>query len=274
MWDVAGRATKTNHPSNGRRIAAPRVGQLIAIASIAAASSSLLPSVPASAHDGDTTVGPYGIVSTTQTFSPSGSSDDSYNGYRVYLSSPRHVDSGSRGECWNPGRQENENGRGANWRAANGVYVGDTYSPTSHSRNLHARGYRTYVSKNTKVADGFLHNRTESWNLGAHLHIVTHSNASSGCNSSASYLLTHYNQSNDQQLASDLRQQLDGWVPGSSQQWQRTDFAELSTNAPHGDAYVELQFHDNQTTQSWLYSSIYRAAWAYGAGVDVHMGYP
>lgn len=108
----------------------------------------------ATAHDGsDTAI--YGIVTSVDYFaSDNGLNDDIQNGRRVSLSSPRHTDSGSRGECMNPGRQENENGRGFNWRAANGNYVGTTYSTTNRSRNLHARGYYVLVGPNTK--DGSL----------------------------------------------------------------------------------------------------------------------
>jgi hypothetical protein len=214
-----------------------------------------------------------GIVTTTDYFYPYGSYDDPYNGYKVYLSAPRHADSGSRGECWNPGREENVNGRQFNWRAANGNFINDTYTTTSHYRNLHARGYYVAVSPNPRD-NGYLANRDASRNWGANIHITTHTNASRGCNSSASYLLTMYTQSNDQRVATELGKALDGGVPSSWSNAYRSDLAELGTGASHGDAYVELQFHENQSTQSWLYGETHKAAWRYGWGVDVRLGYP
>lgn len=227
---------------------------------------------PAVAHDGsDTSI--YGIVSTTDYFYPSGSYDDAYNGYRVYLSSPRHSDSGSRGECWNPGRQENENGRGFNWRAANGNFVGATYTTSNRGRNLHARGYFVAVSPNTKD-NGYIANRDASYNWGSNIHIVTHTNALSGCGSTASYLATMWSSSLDYALAQKVGSLTDPEVPGGWSNPQRTDLAELGRNASHGDTYVELQFHDNQTTQSWLYGDAHTAAWRFGYGVDSRLGYP
>lgn len=226
----------------------------------------------ASAHD-DSDTNVYGITSVTDYFYPSGSYDDPYNGVRVYLSSPRHSNSGSRGECMNPGRQENENGRGFNWRAANGNYIGTTYDATSHGRNLHARGYYVAVSPNSKD-DGFIANRTASQNWGSDIHIITHTNAGKNCPDTSNYLLTIYEHSNDHTLAEQLGLTLDYYVPGPRSIWQRTDLSELETNATYGDAYVELQFHSNQTTQSWLYSHAHEAAWRYGTAVDIRLAYP
>lgn len=244
----------------------------VAAGGVLLAALMMWPGGQAAAHDGSDT-GIYGIVSVTDYFYPSGSYDDPYNGYRVYLSSPRHANSGNRGECWNPGRQENENGRGFNWRAANGNFIGSNYSTTNRSRNLHARGYYVAVSPNTKD-DGYITNRDASRNWGSNLHIVTHTNALRGCGSTASYLMTMWSSSTDKALASKIGSLTDPAVPGGWNNPQRTDLAELGRNASHGDAYVELQFHDNQSTQSWLYSSAHEAAWRYGYAVDSYLGYP
>ena len=227
---------------------------------------------PALAHDaGDTPV--FGIVAVEDRFAPHGAYDDPFNGYRVYLSSPRHADSGSRGECRNPGREENVNGRQFNWRAANGNLIGKSREPRSRLRNLHARGYGVIVSPNTRD-NGYLANRTASRNWGSDIHIVTHTNAFRGCNSSASYLLTMYFNSNDRALATELATALDGGVPAGRVTSFRSDLAELSTGATRGDAYVELQFHDNQATQRWLYGQSQHAAWRYGFAVDRYLNYP
>lgn len=211
-------------------------------------------------------------MNSTDYFYP-GSYDDPYNGYRVYLSSPRHPNSGSRGERYNPGREENQNGRQFNWGAANGNFIGDAYDRTNPRRNLHSRGYYVAVSPNSRD-NGYIANRNASRNWGADMHIVTHSNATNGCNSSASYLLTHYEESSDEVLASNLGWALNPGVPSNWSHRRRTDLAELGTGASFGDAYVELQFHDNQSTQAWLYGETHKAAWRYGYGVDIHMSYP
>lgn len=228
-------------------------------------------SLSASAHDGSYTP-ILGIVTTTDYFYPS-SGEDPYNGYRVYLSSPRHGNSGSRGECYNPGREENQNGRQFNWRAANGNFIGEAYTRTNPRRNLHSRGYYVAVSPNTRD-NRYRANRDASRNWGSDLHIVTHTNASNGCNSSASYLLTLYDESNDQTFASNLGSALNPGVPSSWSHRRRTDLAELGTGATFGDAYVELQFHDNQSAQTWLYGETHKAAWRYGYGVDQYLSYP
>ncbi|MGH9290197.1 MAG: hypothetical protein ACRD0V_18200 [Acidimicrobiales bacterium] len=66
---------------------------------------------------------------------------------RVYLSSPRHASSGSRGEC---GWEENVNGRTANMWAAT--------ADTSSYQGLAGRDYLVYVSANARD-DGYLLNR-------------------------------------------------------------------------------------------------------------------
>ncbi|MFE0150179.1 hypothetical protein ACFWY5_23720 [Nonomuraea sp. NPDC059007] len=226
----------------------------------------------AQAHDdADTPI--LGIVRANDYFSPSGPNDQRYNGHKVFLSSPRHNDSGDRGECRNPGYEENVNGRQFNWRAANGNFIGRAYRPTYSTRNLHGRGYQVAVSKNTRD-NGHLNNRTRSRNWGSDVHIITHTNATTGCNASASYLLTMYQHTNDRGLATALGRALDPAVPSNFRQSRRPDLAELRTNAPRGDAYVELQFHDNQTTQKWIHSESVFAAWRYGIGVDRHLNYP
>lgn len=227
---------------------------------------------PAWAHNAAETSS-LGIVTSNDVMAPSGAYDEAFNGYKVFLSSPRHADSGSRGECKSPGYQENVNGRWTNWNAANGNYWGTAYSPTFSSRNLHGRGYKVNVSRNDKD-NGFLANRTASQNWGSNVHIVTHTNASNGCNSASSYLLTEWYQTNDYNLATHLGTALNGDVPGGWNSWSGSGLAELSTNASNGDAYIELQFHDNQSVQSWIYYNVPYVTYNYGIGVDNHLGYP
>jgi hypothetical protein len=95
------------------------------------------------------------------------------HGTRVYLSSPRHSSSGSRGEC---GWEENVNGRTANMWAAT--------ADTSTDQGLAGRNYLAYVSANAKD-NGFLQNREESNNLGAQVHVPVHTNANVGCGDTA-----------------------------------------------------------------------------------------
>lgn len=244
----------------------------VTLGSVAMITAFALGGLQASAHDA-ADYPTSGIVNATDYFYPSGSTDHAYNGYKVYLSSPRHADSGSRGECRNPGAEENVNGRLFNVHAANGLYINATYSPSSTYRNLHSRGFYTVVSRNSRD-NGWASNRTESQNWGANIHIVTHSNAiSGGCGAGGDYMLVMHNSGTDQALSNSVRTQLDASVPGGSQQWS-SSVGELLTNASHGDAYVELQFHTNQTRQSWMYSSSYQAAHRYGVAVDAYLGYP
>lgn len=236
----------------------------------------LLPHTESFAHDGSNT-SKYGIVDAGDDFSPSGSSDDSFNGYRVFLSSPRHSDSGNRGECTNPGYQENVNGRQWNWRAANGEYINTTYAPTSHNRNLHSRGYQVRVSRNVKD-NGYLDNIQASQNFGANMHIVTHTNASNGCQSSANYMLVMWEDDadtrDDKDLASAIVTSLGPVAPGADTLLRRTDLAELDRNSPQGDAYVELAFHDRQASQTWVHDESQDHQWRYGLSVDNYLDYP
>lgn len=221
-----------------------------------------------SAHD-DADTPKMGYVWKADYFTPQGKNDDKANGVRVYLSSPRHSDSGHRGEC-EDGLDENINGRKWNFMAANADFHG---GKKSHKRNLHARGYTVLVSPNSRD-NGYLNNREQSQNWGADLHIITHSNASVGCPGSASYLWLGYNQSNDLSLARALGDALDPQNPGGVTYQQRTELAELSTNAPLGDAYVEIAFHDNPAAQLWMRTKMRFATWAVGLGVDRYLKYP
>jgi hypothetical protein len=162
---------------------------------------------------------------------------------RVYLSSPRHASSGGRGEC---GWEENVNGRVANmWTA-----TADTPSTTG----LAGRNYLVYVSANSRD-NGFLQNREESNNLGAQVHIATHTNANgAGCGDAAQYLLVMFKEgdANSTALRDQLVAKLDPVVPGHWNSWNCFgQLAECSANAPHV-AYVELFFHTNQAATDWF----------------------
>jgi hypothetical protein len=162
---------------------------------------------------------------------------------RVYLSSPRHASSGDRGEC---GWEENVNGRVANmWTA-----TADTPSTTG----LAGRNYLVYVSANSRD-NGYLQNRDESNNLGAQVHIATHTNANgAGCGDAAQYLLVMFKEgdANSTALRDQLVAKLDPVVPGHRNSWNCFgQLAECSANAPHV-AYVELFFHTNQAATDWF----------------------
>ncbi|MGL5824941.1 MAG: hypothetical protein ACRCYU_09005 [Nocardioides sp.] len=211
----------------------------------------------------------------TDDFNPN-TGDQSYNGYKVFLSSPRHSDSRYRGECLNAGREENVNGRRWNWHAGNGSqYLGEP--TTSTIRNIHSRGYKVRLSQN-KRDDGYINNIVESQNYSANLHIVTHTNATSGCDTSNNYMLTMWEDDvgtyDDKNLALSIDQWVGLHVYGPDQIQQRTNLAELDRNASDGDVYVELQFHDNQTTQSWIDNNTAGYASAYGLAVDAYLNYP
>lgn len=215
------------------------------------------------------TAGPNGIVTSDEYHYP----DGTYNGVKVFLSSPRHSNSGSRGECYDPGREENWNGRRFNWYAADGNYYNGSYTSTNSYRNLTSRNYWVVVSRNTKD-DGFLNNRQNSQAWGSDVHIITHTNAHTGCPSSASHLVTEYTHSNDNTLASRIGQDLDPATPAGHSH-RSASWAELQTNATYGDAYVEVVFHDNQPAQEWMYYSSHKhGSWRYGWSVDKLLGYP
>lgn len=162
---------------------------------------------------------------------------------RVYLSSPRHASSGGRGEC---GWEENVNGRTANMWAAT--------ADTSSYKGLAGRNYVVYVSANAKD-DGYLQNRQESNNLGAQVHVVTHTNANGqGCGDAAQYVLVMFKQgdANSTGLSDELLAKLDPVVPGARNSWNCFGvLAECSANASHV-AYVELFFHTNKAATDWF----------------------
>jgi hypothetical protein len=177
------------------------------------------------------------ITAETQTFG-----GETGNGTRVYLSSPRHSTSGSRGEC---GWEENVNGRTANMWAA----TADTPSDTG----LAGRNYLVYVSANARD-NGFLQNREESNNLGAQVHVPTHTNANVGCGDNAQYVLVMFKQgdANSSGLRDQLLATLDPVVPGGRNSWNCFGvLAECSANAQHM-AYVELFFHTNKAAADWF----------------------
>lgn len=209
------------------------------------------------------------ITAETQTFG-----GETGHGTRVYLSSPRHSSSGSRGEC---GWEENVNGRTANMWAA----TADT--PTY--KGLAGRNYLVSVSGNAKD-DGFRKNLDESNNLGAQVHVVTHTNANVGCGDSAQYVLVMFKQgdANSTSLRDQLLAKLDPVVPGGRNSWNCFGtLAECSANAQHV-AYVELFFHTNKAAADWFMGShdgkcTQGCGWQAGGkgladAIDDHLGNP
>ncbi len=191
------------------------------------------------------------------------------NGFKVYLSSPRHASSGSRGEC---GWEENRNGRNWNWFA----HVIDNGGAGS----LFTRGYNTIVSANSRD-DGFVTNKNSSNNWGADVHIVTHTNASNPCNDTPQYLLVMYSSGNANStgLRTKLIENLDPVVPGGQNTWNCDALIECnSVNAPHR-AYLELFFHTNQSAVNWYqaggsHGTGVNNTWRVGLSVDQQLGYP
>lgn len=128
-------------------------------------------------------------------------SNSNWNGIRVFLSSPRHDDSGGKvksgndRECKNPGWEENVSGRYWNFWATNTNYYAEQYDSQNKYRNLRSRGYKVGISRNDgrppKV--GATANRNASNNWDADVHLVTHTNShEDGCPSSPRYLLLMY----------------------------------------------------------------------------------
>jgi len=181
--------------------------------------------------------------------------DVPFNGKRIYLSSPTHISSGSRGEL---GWEENINGRHWNAYAANGDFVGGQLS-IARGRSLSSRGYRVIVSQNGRNG-GFINNRNNSDNWGADVHIATHTNAGRG-----DYMLVMIDDETSTSLDQRLRSEL---------------LLRVGSSAAPYNVYVELLFHDNQTHVDWLGSgsdwgrAVKRHAWRYGWAVDRALGYP
>src|SRR5690625_1655536 len=177
---------------------------------------------------------------------------DVYNGYRVYVSPPRHVNSGSRGEC---GWEENVNGRhwavhsSAWWHGGDGGFM--------------HRGYQVTVGANARD-DNWPANREASNNWGADVHLPTHTNALHGCNSAGNYFLVMNNtaQPNSTNLSHRFLDSLSPAMPGGQNMWDCNQLGECNTAAAH-QAYVELFFHDHQAAADW-----YQAGGGDGQGVS------
>ena len=196
------------------------------------------------------------------------------NGKVVYLSSPRHTSSGSRGEL---GWEENINGRHWNYYAATGSYKKGSFS-RALDRNLRSRGYKVILSPNSRDGNiGESIRRSNSHE--ADVHIVTHTNAGRG-----NYLLLIVDKqtatAKDKALQYQLGQLLGPVVPGGETlttdlsgytNWR--NLGELAVNADY-NVYVELIFHDNQSHVNWFGSgtnweaSVTRYAWLYGEAID------
>lgn len=194
-----------------------------------------------------------------------------WNGWRVYLSSPTHSDSGSRGEC---GWEENINGRHWNYYAAS-VNTGGLGS-------LYDRHYYVIVSGNPRD-DSYASNVTYANNWGANVYIITHSNAQTGgCPGSASYLLVMYPSASSPSVSfkDSLLYQLDPATPGGQNNWNCDGFYECNSVNATRRAYVELFFHTNQSAVNWFQGSGAEGAggvtesYRYGAAVDMELGYP
>ena len=216
------------------------------------------------------------IISSDYEYRPIGGD----NLHKVYLSSPRHSDSGSRGEL---GWEENINGRHWNYYAAAGNYK-DGVSSSSSTRSIRARGYHVKVSANSRDG-GYMRNKTASDNWGADVHLVTHTNAGRG-----NYMLIMVDDetatSADRELRSQLDSRLGYQVPGTevlatdnSGYTNERNLAELRADAEY-NVYVELVFHDNQDHVDWLGSgddwgrSVKHHAWRYGYAIDEALSYP
>lgn len=178
----------------------------------------------AAAHDATTTL-TNAIVDVDEFLSP-GPGDEASNGIQVFLSSPRHADSGTKGEC-EPGYQENINGRRWNIFAAN----------RDDTNNMHRRGYTVRVSKNIKD-NGFLANSENSRNWGSDIHIITHTDGFRRCPNGGDFSSFLWEDDigarDDRRLANELRELVEPQIPGPYNQQQRTDLGELDTNARGG----------------------------------------
>lgn len=227
------------------------------------------------------------ITSQDSTFSAS-----PFNGYRVYLSSPTHTNSGGRGEI---GWEENINGRHWNYYAAQGNYVNEVWSSWS-GRNIIARGFHATVSENSRNAQFMAHvDRANAW--GADVYVTTHTNCCGG-----EYLLIMRDDSTstslDRKLQEDLYYYVGDYVaasgrlgvPGNnapiadsiddSPYTSGRDLGELGSanDAPY-NVYSELIFHTSRTQVNWFgsgsnWKEVTNSTWRYGAGIDRALGWP
>lgn len=228
----------------------------------------------------------HNITSANEIHYPGGAWEEASNGIKVFLSSPRHANSGNRGECdynsgYHYGDEENINGRRYNWHAGRGLFAYESYNPESTARNLAARGYTNLVSRNTRD-DGYAANRTLSENGGYDLHIVTHSNADDGCPDNVNYLLVMHRSGTSAAatrsniLANWIGNRIDDVHPaGAAKRWA-ADWHELYTNNELGAAYVEIAFHDNAAGETWMNGAAQgkTTAWRYGYAIDSYLDYP
>lgn len=238
-----------------------------------------------------------GIVSAHRMYDPIAATG--WNGQKVFLSSPRHRL--GRGECGltnGAGWEENVNGREWNRYAALGQYHIDVFNPTSPGRNFRTRGYKVTVGANPRD-EGFVRNRTVSNNWNSTVHIVSHTNAITGCPASVQRTEAFWKRgdANGFRLASRLGTVVGSVAPGGTRVTCSESgnpgpppgspcglggLAELDANA-RWKTYMELVFHDNRYSQRWMRGGAnalptgrgaQRYSWRYGAAVDNQLGYP
>lgn len=228
----------------------------------------------------------YTVTKTDYRWNPG--EGDKFNGVRVFLSAPRHKYSGNRGECLADGAEENINGRYHNTQAAGGGYMWEQTS-TAKGRNFVGRGFKTFIGRNPRDDGrgyGTGKNVTLSNNWGAKVHLVTHSNASNGCPSSANYWLVMFRESRDRsvRLARSLRYTYSrgGGNHPSGEYYARDELeahgdrlVELGVKAPF-PAYMEIAFHDNRAGELWMSAGngAAKTAWRMGWAVDRVLQYP
>lgn len=210
------------------------------------------------------------------------------NGYRVFLSAPRHTSSGSKGECSN-GFEENVNGRYHNTAAGSGGYYFET-SSTDTGRSLIGRGYKVFLGRNPRddgIDDEAGENTYLSDQWGADVHIATHSNAPDNCTATATnYFLVMYSNRNGHNsgLASKIRDRYayQDKHPGTDYKlWNESSsnpgslYEAGNPRAPE-TAYIELAHHTSTVGQEYMYSGGlgYKMGWRMGWGVDVRLSYP
>lgn len=195
-----------------------------------------------------------------------------WNGYKVYLSSPTHIESGAKGEC---GWEENINGRYFNYYAAS-VF-------TQSAGSFYDRGYSVQVSGNPRD-DSYVSHVDEANNWGAQIYIVTHTNGiGSGCPQTPSYLRVMYDStvSYSLTLKNMLVANLDPVTPGGESPAScELTFHECWAPWAWYRAYVELFFHTNVAATNWFQGGGFEGeggvteSWRYGYSVDVILGFP
>jgi N-acetylmuramoyl-L-alanine amidase len=189
-----------------------------------------------------------------------GDGDNTWNGYRVYLS-PAHHWQGRKFGC----SYYNSDGVAVSYIEDSNMFL----AALSAADALRQRGYAVRLGRADPDENTI---RSNSW--GANLHIAMHSNASTSdgttCSGTRSGTQVYWSSSAGLDLAHKLKNALGPSSPGDDSVIHGGFYELTKTHATA--AYVEAAFHDRYEDTIWLtdYASW---AWRIAQGVDEHLGF-